>query len=297
MKHLFRRAAGRVARTLFNFGLQQQGLCHADLTAVDRGTQILLSLRYQELLRGGGPLPALDAVGFRAYSQTDEDGILLYLFSTLGHGGRRAVEIGAGDGIECNTANLVINHGWSALMLDGDAERVQSGTRFYSLRPDVWIMPPRLAQAWVRPDNVNSILAEHSFDGDLDLLSTDVDGVDYWLWKAVTAAPSVVVLEYNNMWGPDRSVTVPYSPEFSRPTRNSDYYGASLAALVKLGQEKGYRLVGCNHLQFNAFFVRSGLGEEILPAVPAEACLDHPFALHRREHCLPQTIREEWVDV
>lgn len=48
-----------------------------DRAGVDKGTQLLLSLRYQELRARGGPLPAFRDVGFRCFSQNREDGILL----------------------------------------------------------------------------------------------------------------------------------------------------------------------------------------------------------------------------
>ena len=87
---------------------------------VDKGTQTLLHLAYQDLLRSGKPLPRLDEVGFRAFSQFDEDGILLYLFSVLGVANKSVVEICAGVGYECNAANLIINHAWDGLLFDGD---------------------------------------------------------------------------------------------------------------------------------------------------------------------------------
>lgn len=58
------------------------------------------------------PAARVPDVEFKCFSQNGEDGILLYLFSLIGTVNRRAVEICAGDGIECNTANLIVNHGW-----------------------------------------------------------------------------------------------------------------------------------------------------------------------------------------
>ena len=78
--------------------------------------QVLLRLHYQDLIRRGATVPRLSDTEFRCYSQNGEDGILLYLFSILGTVNRRAVEICCGDGIECNAANLIVNHGWSGLL-------------------------------------------------------------------------------------------------------------------------------------------------------------------------------------
>jgi hypothetical protein len=80
--------------------------------------QIQLLLRYAGLRERGLSLPDVADVEFRASSQNGDDGILLYLFGLLGMGGRRAVEICAGNGIECNAANFVVNHGWTGLLVD-----------------------------------------------------------------------------------------------------------------------------------------------------------------------------------
>jgi hypothetical protein len=60
-----------------------------------REIQLILTLQYRELQRVGAKLPSLDEVGFRVYSESDEDGILLYLFSLLGTSTRTLVDLGA----------------------------------------------------------------------------------------------------------------------------------------------------------------------------------------------------------
>ena len=72
----------------------------------------------------------------------------------------------------------------------------------------------------------------------------------------------------------EESVTVPYDPQFKAKIINGAYYcGASLAAFVSLGRKLGYRLVGSNTRQYNAFFVRNDLGVDIIPEVTLESCL------------------------
>src|SRR5690606_29011385 len=82
-------------------------------------------------LNGPAALPSLQEAGFRKYSQFEEDGILLYLFSLVPPRQRRCVEICAGDGRECNTANLIINHGWWGHLFDGSEINVENGQRFF----------------------------------------------------------------------------------------------------------------------------------------------------------------------
>src|SRR5210317_776510 len=71
---------------------------------VDKGTQLLLSLKYQDLARSGTVLPFHD-VEFRNFSQNGEDGILHYIFALIGTTNKRCIEICAGTGIECNCTN------------------------------------------------------------------------------------------------------------------------------------------------------------------------------------------------
>jgi hypothetical protein len=242
-------------------------------SADEQIAQILLRLQYRDLSRRPDALPELADVEFRCYSQNGEDGILLYIFSLLGAGSRLAVEIGAGDGIECNAANLIINHSWHGLLIDGDERQIARGRRFYAECKNTWVHPPALVASWVTVENVNALVSANGFHGDIDLLSLDIDGNDYWIWRALDCVkPRVIVLEFNAAFGPERRLTLPYQPDFRLDVNVQPYRcGASLSAFEKLGREKGYRLVGVHSHGFNAFFVRQGLGEELLPErTPAE---------------------------
>ena len=76
-----------------------------------------------------------------------------------------------------------------------------------------------------------------------------------------------------------------------------NYYGASLAAFVKLGKQKGYRLVGCERYGINAFFIRRGIGEEILPEIAPSACFNHPFTRYASEVRGQMIANKEWIEV
>ena len=247
-----------------------------DPSAEAQIAQVLLRLQYQDLARRGTNLPEFSDVEFRCYSQNSEDGILLYIFSLLGTTNRRVVEICAGDGIECNAANLLINHAWRGLLVDGDPEQVGRGRAFYSTCRNTWVSPPTFIDAWVTAENVDALITSHGFAGPVDLLSLDVDGNDYWIWKALNCiTPQVVVLEFNAACGPEQSLTISYQPDFRLDLTVQPYAcGASLPAFVKLARSKGYRLVGLQSLGFNAFFVREGLGEALLPERSVQECFD-----------------------
>jgi hypothetical protein len=275
-------------------------LIHAPEGTSSKTTQLILANQFRRLAHEGGPLPGFQDVEFRAFSQNGEDGILLYIFSLLGMGKRRCVEICASDGIQCNTANLIINHGWHGLMFDGDARLVQRGKEFYSRLEDTFCFPPNLVNAWITRENINDLIRDNGFEGPIDLLSLDIDGNDYWIWEAIEIVrPRVVIAEIQCIWGSDCAVTVPYSKDFRTQfvDRFSIYCGASLPAFVKLGRKKGYRLVGVQNLGFNAVFVADEAGADLLPEVDAQSCLDRPFVHWAKSELLPKVQRFDWVRV
>jgi hypothetical protein len=266
----------------------------------DKVSQLILANQYRELANGRKPLPSFEDTEFRAFSQNGEDGILLYVFSLIGMGGRRCVEICAGDGIECNTANLIVNHGWSGLLFDADERLIERGRAYYSRVADTAQFPPRLVNSWITRGNVNDLIKVNGFEGPVDLLSLDLDGVDYWIWEAIDVIrPRVVMAEVQCIWGSERAVTVPYSDTFKTPPidRFLIYSGASLPAFVKLGRKKGYRLVGVQRLGYNAVFVADGVGETMLPEVDLDSCVDRPFVAWAKRELLPKVAGLEWVEV
>lgn len=196
--------------------------------------------------------------GYR--SQNEEDGLLLALFKRIGTTDRRCVEIGCGlNG--GNSGFLVGECGWSGLMMDADRHKIETiGTRFAG--HSVTAIKHRVTR-----EDVNHAVANYGFGGEIDFLSIDIDGNDYWVWEALTVcSPRVVALEYNWLFGPDRAVTIPYDPQFRLDrAATRAYRGASLAALTHLSQRKGYRLVASERV--NAFFMRNDVAPSI-PAIP-----------------------------
>jgi hypothetical protein len=305
MSKLSKKAAARVrswlgietlARTLDRIETPAPAL---DSSAA-RVSQLILLNQYREMVNRGMPLPSFDDVEFRAFSQNGEDGILLFVFGLIGMGNRRSVEICAGDGIQCNTANLIINHGWNGLLFDGNPDLVHKGREFYAKLGDTFCHPPTIVQDWVTRDNINDLIRQNGFEGPIDLLSLDLDGVDYWVWEALEVIrPRVVIAEIQCIWGADRAVTVPYLPEFRTQSigKFGVYSGASLPAFVKLARRKGYRLVGVQRLGFNAVFIEEGVGDELLPEVDIDSCVDRPFVTWAKRELLPKVADLEWVEV
>ena len=187
-------------------------------------------------------LANLVAAERKFHSQNGEDGVIAALFAAIGTTNRRFVEFGVEGGVECNVANL-LPQGWTGLMMDGAG---------VSNNPLAQVRRERITA-----ENINALFAKYDVPSEFDLLSIDIDGNDYWVWKALEYRPRAVVIEYNAGVPPDLRRVIPYDPRFS--WSGTDYFGASLRALAELGATKGYDLVYCERTGTNAFFARSAL--------------------------------------
>ena len=233
--------------------------------------------QYSEMTKKGETLSITDT-GFRVYSQFEEDGKLLFVFSVIGMSNKTFVEIGSDDGVNSNSANLYFNFGWHGLFMDGNPKSVKRGVKFFNKYPHPWYYKPKFVCAKVTRENVNDLIEGAGYSGEIGLLSIDIDGNDYWVWDAITVIdPQVVIIETHNEFGMN-NIVVPYDPNYSFPGKHPDYHGASPVAMNKLAQKKGYRLVGANELGFNFIFVKKGLADKELPEVSVESVLTHPSA-------------------
>lgn len=226
-------------------------------------------------------LPNFNATGFKVFSQFEEDGKLLYIFSILGMGKKTFVDLGSNDCVNSNCANLAVHFNWKGLFVDGDKNLIEIGKRFYKKTPNFWSYKPKFVHAFLTKKNVNNIIQSEGFEGEIELLSIDIDGNDYWIWESLEIIqPKVVIIECQLAFGLEEKV-IPYREDFKEDVRNSDNYGASSLALQKLGKQKGYRLVGANEYGNNLFFIKNGLAEVQLPEVSVESLLQHPFATEK----------------
>ncbi len=234
-----------------------EGRLEAIQTALGR-----IELRQTATIRTG-----LEESEFQVFSQWGEDGIIQYLLRHVPIERRIFVEFGVEDYTQANTRFLLAHDNWSGLVMDASAancHRIQRD-RIY------WTHNLKVGQAFVDAANVNQLIAGHGIEGDIGLLSIDIDGNDYWVWKAIDVIqPRIVICEYNSRFGPKLRLTIPYDPKFhrSRAHHNNLYFGASIAALASLGESKGYGLVGSNCAGNNLFFVRRDLLGD-LPVQPA----------------------------
>ena len=219
----------------------------------DQKWRVIFRNQLTALLRNlyvmGSDVPAphgLSGRRFRLRSQNEEDGIILALLQATGVGTRRFVEIGCGQS-GGNAAALAYEFGWGGLMVDASEKAIEKVTVLLRANPGVTAV-----RAMVQPDTINDLLRSHGMTGEVDLLSIDVDSIDYWLLEALTVcSPRVLVMEYNALFGPERAVTLPCAPLPEDAPKG--YSGTSLVAIERLAARKGYRLVLCEAAGINAF--------------------------------------------
>lgn len=213
---------------------------------------------------------------YKVFSQHGEDGILLYIFDKVGTTNKVVVEIGIEDGKECNSANLIINFGWKGLLIEGNKSFACSAEQYFSSINETHPNKVKIISSFVTRENINSIFDENDLYKEIDLLSIDIDGNDYWIWDAIERIePRVVIIEYNSIFGTSASRTVKYNPIFKSLKEHSSgwYYGASISALNKLAKRKGYTLVACDSSGVNAFFIKN----EVMNSIFKELTVDEAF--------------------
>lgn len=195
---------------------------------------------------------------FKVYSQWGEDGIIQYLIRRVPIERKLFIEFGVENYTEANTRFLAINDLWAGLVIDGSEENIA----YIRRDPIYWSNNVKAEQAFITRENINDIISRNGIEGDIGLLSVDIDGNDYWVWESIDiVTPRIVVCEYNSLFGPSGKVTVPYDPAFIRDRAHYSkvYYGASIAALCDLAANKGYSPVAGNSAGNNVFFVRNDL--------------------------------------
>jgi hypothetical protein len=224
------------------------------------------------------PPDALRDAEFRVFSQFGEDGILQFLVRHVPIERDVFVEFGVEDYSESNTRFLLVHDNWGGLIIDG-ADAHRSFLRDTGLG---WRHHIDAVTAFIDRENINDLIGGAGVEGDIGILSIDLDGNDYWVLEAIdVVSPRILVCEYNSTFGPEAAVTVPYDPGFVRGDKHPSalYWGASLAALTRAAERKGYALVGGNRAGNNAFYVR----RDVVGDIPEVAVSDAYAASRFRE--------------
>lgn len=197
----------------------------------------------------------------KIFSQFGEDGIIDFLIKKIETKSKNFIEFGVEDYNESNTKFLLEARNWAGEIYETNKEHINN----IKNQDLYWRYNLSVKNVFVTKKNINLLVKnflEKNNINQLGLLSIDIDGVDYWIWKELTVTnPEIVIIEYNARLGYEKSIVVPYEENFQRLKKHhsSIYFGASLNALYKLGIEKGYSLVGTNLNGSNAFFIKKDL--------------------------------------
>lgn len=209
---------------------------------------------------------------FKVFSQWGEDGIIQYLVNNLDINQRTFIEFGVEDFSESNCRFLMMKDQWHGFVIDGSSANIAQ------LRDSYYYWQYRLNSkaAFITRENIAKLLDESGFKKDIGLLSVDIDGVDYHVLEALHDwRPAILIVEYNDAFGWQRPVSVPYDPAFVRRQKHfsNQYWGANLPAFYYLAGKRGYALVGTNSVGSNAFFVRRELLNDAVREVEIMSCV------------------------
>lgn len=228
------------------------------------------------------------AQGRKFLSQNDEDGITLEVLRRLDCGPRAFIEVGVGNGLECNSLILLM-HGWRGLWFGNEPiafETRNSGAlRFVKGNVSAATFP-KVATETLQAADIRV--------QDLALVSVDIDSFDLPLVASMLASgirPEVLLVEYNAKF--PLPVRFSVSEEEARSV-GSDYSGASHQSWIDLLVPAGYRLVACNVTGVNAWFVREAHGRAFadVPQDPQSLYMpaDYNWFVQTGHRTSPRTI-------
>ncbi|HBJ36078.1 MAG TPA: hypothetical protein DDZ51_15290 [Planctomycetaceae bacterium] len=224
---------------------------------------------------------------FSGFSQNGEDGILDVLLRQVCEPNRYFIEIGTADGLENNTSWLSLVHRYCGLCIEGDPKKSEAHRSVFT--PMNYGLT--FLNLFVTTDSLESMTSQTRTLAP-DVFSLDIDGNDYYIAKAVLEAgfrPKIFVVEYNSAFGPEKSVTIPYSKDFRIGSSDAErlYYGCSVAGWKCLFKDHGYRFVTVDQNGVNAVFVA--------PDAFPVAFLDQVSGTHFAENFSQLTNhRSEW---
>ena len=211
----------------------------------------------------------LSDAGFRVYSQWEEDGIIQHIVENVELTDKTFIEFGVETFEEANCRFLMVKDNWSGFVIDGSRKNIGK----IRSQDIYWKCDLQAECAFITRDNIEDLLSRSGFGFEPGILSVDIDGNDYFVLKQLYSyKPTIIIVEYNGLFGNERAVSVPYDPSFVRTQKHFSnvYWGASLAAFDDVLQLRGYALVGTNKVGSNAFFVRrdrmSGSLREVRPS-------------------------------
>jgi hypothetical protein len=180
-------------------------------------------------------------------------------------------EFGAWDGIHLSNTRRLMERGWRGLMIEADADRFQDLLKTYPTSSNAVSVCAFVDDA---DSSLAKIAARAGINDRFDLISIDIDGLDFQIFSTLDQFPSlplVICIEVHTCHRPDDTAPVPLEIA-------AKGCGQPLGRFVERGLEMGYRLV--SFIGTNAFFVHSDAGHESeLPTMSAIAAAEQNLSL------------------
>jgi len=169
------------------------------------------------------------------------------VFNKIGTTNKHCVEFGVYNFYDDHTSKIVKQDGWSATYIECDEHQ------YHQIVFNCMTYPVQVVKSFITAENINQVFAQGNCPKEFDFLSIDVDGMDYWLWKALEYRPRVVFIEYNGVKAPGTLAVPPYNADYV--WNGTRYMGSSLESITKMANEKGYELYGCDQWGATAFYI------------------------------------------
>lgn len=180
------------------------------------------------------------------FSQNGEDGIILKALEliqakTLEDNADKkfVVDVGAWDGKHLsNTYHFISNHGYGSVLIECDKKKFKELKRNTNRFENQFLVNKFIN--FEGESDLDSILKTTPVPNNFDLLSIDIDGMDYYIWESLTLyRPKLVIIEFNP--------TIPAYVNFIQSKSFAVKHGSSSMALINLGLSKGYVLIAKTH--------------------------------------------------
>jgi hypothetical protein len=196
----------------------------------------------------------------KIYSQSGEDGIIEKIFEEIGVEKGWYCEFGAGDGHWISNTKNLREKGWDGVLIEGDPKSFENLHKNFSENESVSVIQSYIS---CEPGEcLDDLLSGTKIPKDFDILSIDIDGNDFWIWKSLkNYNPKLVVVEYNSNYNSEDSLVIEYDRNHRFGMDN--YYSATVEAFNRLADEKGYSLVAFTP-GLNLFFCRKDLADKFL---------------------------------
>jgi hypothetical protein len=172
------------------------------------------------------------------YSQNGEDGIVEFLINKLEEKDFWCCEFGAWDGKHLsNTFNLVENYDYNAIYIEPDDEKFLDLLK--TCKEHGKILPiNKMVDS--NKNLLDDILSVTSIPNNFDILSIDVDSIDYAIWESLKRyQPKIVIIEINSGLDPE----ILYSPEELTEDVLSRRTGVNFRSCYELAKNKNYSLI------------------------------------------------------